>query len=1324
MSLIASEAWLESFVPRLVLTLGDQLAPGDFTVIQTDAVVLIADIVSFTPYSVERAARGRRGQAELSAALDHCVALVAEQTFACRGELVGFAGDSMISIFSADTGPVAWERAQRCAQLILRGARPQRTVPQEISVAPVSPPNMRLGLAGGTMRLLVTRPSERSYAVLLGAPVVAAARAQAGGRPGAIAVDAVLGPEARLEPSAVPDPDATAASIELLESFAVAPVIARSRAGHTEWLAEIRPVTSLFVSLLSAGNPVDEPRQVAHAAGVIDSVLRLHGASIDQIVHDDKGTVLWATFGANIAELGDRRGERAVRAGIAICNALPRSGLSCDVGIATGESVVGTFGDAAGRVFAVVGPHVNLAARLMQAARGQVLVDDLTLLACGDAVRSDSMTMRLKGIDGRVTAHVVSRLEPTRSSTFSRRSAAEGEMVGRERELEMIVRELDAFTRTKDAVAPVAVIGEAGIGKTTVIDAVARHAGTRGIGLVEIAGDPIAARFPMRALNSLVAEPADPSHGHRRTTTETLQSVVAAERSAGPALTGEEASRALDSVAAVLNERLPDGRLLVTMRDAHWVDDISLRVFERLLTLTDRIFLILECRPDVVDPDFPVGEFLGRTSARRVELRGLDVESLGTLAQRWLGVKAVSSELVRALATRAGGNPFFVQQLTTTMSQAGYVTRHGDVAQLLTRPSVESLAAVPSTIHDALSNRIDRLDPDALLALKAASVLGLSFETAAVRAIHPVSSRSGEVPDALWRLAALDLIEPVADGAESFRFRHALYREVTYSMLTQPQRTAAHSAAAVWIEQQEDSEDALELLAHHWTQADVADRAVPLLTTCARRSAEIWSGLGTIEWITTAQRLAARERLEIDPRQRGEWDLLLGQAYRGAGEMARADRLLADGLGQLSMTLPASAPRRLWAITREVGQQLATRLATSRRLGRLVEEQAHLTVVINAYRALSIAAFSNDDLLQMALVNLRILNLVEAAGLESEHAVHYSMAQLASACAGARWPALYYRRLARQAREVHPDSLTSSHSRTYDANFLIGDGNFAAARRQLDAAERHYNEVAPGSYIVDLVLSLQGYVDYFTGRFNDSAMVYRRLYQSGVDRGDPAMVAWGLNGQAMCRLAQGEDELVLEHLETSRDLPMERLAQIAWHSFYARASARLSRLDKATDHAETAGRLLFAQRATVAVLQPEYCALAEVALHLRRSGSGAARSRAAELHRRVLREFARLERRFAVARPMYHVVLADYHRYRGKEGEALSSYHRGMALARRLGMAFEEGLARFALRPMLVDAQTSSPQAALRDLGVKSVSLVRGPSEVEYRSLSGIEGRR
>jgi tetratricopeptide (TPR) repeat protein len=1323
-TLATPDAWLESFVPRLALRLASQLDERDWVAFPSRGVVMIADIVSFTPFAIERAGRGRKGQAELGSLLDRCVTLVAERTDELGGELVGFAGDSLISLFAGSADRDCWAAAMLCAKQILKmgaGLHSPGGPPGELD-APL--PNISLGLAGGPVTLLVMRRGPRSYAVLLGDPVIAAARARASAPVGTIGVDAELGRAGTLTPGPLPQEQPSAGQAwRMVESFAPVPVLVRGREGRGEWLAEIRPVTSMFAAVRLGGEALRQPVDVVRAVEVVDDALAGQRTSIDRVLHDDKGLVISAMVGAHLDQTADRRPERAVSAGLAVADALASAGMIADVGIATGRAIVGGFGGPRGRVFAVTGPHVNLAARLMQSADGRVLVDGATAELCQDRSFSEPLALDLKGISEPVRAHVALRdrgLPPAVSQRADALRRRGREIVGRAAELNLITDELVAFDDGRGRAAALAVTGELGIGKTTVLDAIAAERTASGAATLTLQGDPMAPNSPFGALAPILDEQAD---GPMIGPTAALEELRAVEWSAGAALRPDAPDNSvLDAATAALHQRLGHNRVLLIVRDAHWVDEASLAALERVSAQTDRVLLLLEARSEALGPARPIGRFLERVSALRIELSPLDGEEVRRLVERWLGVTELPSSLVATLAERAAGNPFFLRQLVLNLPQLGQVVRRGDVAQLLARPSVESLADVPGTIHDALAGRIDRLEPDALLTLKAASALGLTFELPALLAVHPLGSSETGAREALDRLVEAEIIEAGDGGEQTFRFRHALYREVTYSLLTQPQRTAIHTSAAQWIEREGDPDRAIDLFAHHWAQAEVADRAVPLLAAAARRSASFWAGQGTIELLTSAKRLAERAGLSIGAVEHGEWDVLLGQAYRAAGEIERADELFLSALARLDIPMPRSRAGRMTSIVAEASRQLANR-TTGARVGRRSDERERLAVAISVCRALFVAAYQKDDLLQMGLLNLRILNLVEAAGLRDELPVQYSMAQLAAATAGASWLARRYRRLAMQAAEDEHGA-TAAHSRTYDGVFLIGEGDFGTARDQLARAEEFYSKVVPGSYIEDVALTLRSYVAHFTGAFAESFECNRRVYESGAQRGDPSMVAWGLNGEAMSLVARGEDSRAIECLERTRELPMERLARIAWHSFYAVAGARLGTPEEARVQADAAIALLRGHWTSVAVLQVEYAALAETALLLRDRVAPSVSARDEELHRTVLRQFDRLRRRFPSAAPRYHLCEGDLGLYRGHVRRARRCYERATELSGRLGMPVEEALAHHGLAALRSDeAQAGAARERLRRLGVRSFTATLGEGHLCRCSLVPGGGR-
>ena len=77
-----------------------------------------------------------------------------------------------------------------------------------------------------------------------------------------------------------------------------------------------------------------------------------------------------------------------------------------------------------------------------------------------------------------------------------------------------------------------------------------------------------------------------------------------------------------------------------------------------------------------------------------------------------------------------------------------------------------------------------------------------------------------------------------------------------------------------------DDPDAVELLAHHWSEADDAAKALPYLSDAALRSGPIFAGPQTARYVSAAQDLAARHGLAVDHVTRARWHIALAEAAR------------------------------------------------------------------------------------------------------------------------------------------------------------------------------------------------------------------------------------------------------------------------------------------------------------------------------------------------------------------------------------------------------------------------------------------------------------
>ncbi|WP_047848441.1 adenylate/guanylate cyclase domain-containing protein, partial [Caballeronia mineralivorans] len=247
---------------------------------------------------------------------------------------------------------------------------------------------------------------------------------------------------------------------------------------------ERRQVTILFADLcgftaLSQGLDPEELRELTgRYTALVDGIVLGYGGTIDKHI----GDAVMAVFGAPRAH--DTDPLRAARAAMDIHEALAGLGepasrpLQAHIGIASGEVVAGTLARADAQDYTVLGDSVNLAARLVAAARpGETLLSDSVQRALDGCILSDAAgEMRFKGIDA------PPRVWRLRGIVGESVTASRSLFVGRKAELDQF-RGIACACRDQGAGQIVYVRGEAGIGKTRLVDEMRRFGDAQGFAI-------------------------------------------------------------------------------------------------------------------------------------------------------------------------------------------------------------------------------------------------------------------------------------------------------------------------------------------------------------------------------------------------------------------------------------------------------------------------------------------------------------------------------------------------------------------------------------------------------------------------------------------------------------------------------------------------------------------------------------------------------------------------------------------------------------------------------------------------------------------------
>jgi class 3 adenylate cyclase/predicted ATPase len=621
--------------------------------------------------------------------------------------------------------------------------------------------------------------------------------------------------------------------------------------------AERRQLTVMFVDLvgstaLSARLDPEDMREIvgAYHRSCAEQITKAGG-----FVAKYMGDGVLAYFGYPRAHEHDA--ERAVLAGLGLVEAVPKlstmagSPLQVRVGIATGLVVVGDLiGMGAAQERAVVGDTPNLAARLQGIAEpNMVVIAEGTRRLLGNLFEfQDLGTKDLKGIGGPVRAWAPLRTSSAEGRFEALHTAGLTALVGREEELELLLRRWSRAKRGEGQV--VLLSGEAGIGKSRLTAALLErlfgevHTRLRYfcspqhtdsafypiIGQMERAAGLAHDDKPPAKLDKLDAVLA-------QTSTSTEDAALLAEMlllpndGRYPALDSapeQRRQRTLEALTSQLAGLARQQPVLMIFEDAHWVDPTSLEVLGRIV---DRIktlqaLLIVTSRPEFNAP------WVGQSHVTSLTLNRLGEREAAAIIARLAGNKALPADVLAEIVERTDGIPLFVEEMTKAVLEA-----ESEGAARRTVAAVPSSAlAVPASLHASLMARLDRLGAAKEVA-QIGSAIGREFSHALLALVARKSE--AELGSALDRLVQTGLLfrQGVPPQA-SYLFKHALVQDAAYGTLLREPRRALHARIAEALESRfaETSESQPEILARHCTEAGLIEKAAGLWGKAGQRS--------------------------------------------------------------------------------------------------------------------------------------------------------------------------------------------------------------------------------------------------------------------------------------------------------------------------------------------------------------------------------------------------------------------------------------------------------------------------------------------------------
>ncbi len=640
-------------------------------------------------------------------------------------------------------------------------------------------------------------------------------------------------------------------------------------------------------------------------------VVQKYKGTVDKFIGDE----IMALFGAPVAHGNDA--ERALRAALEMAEALTQfnrergTHLGLHFGINTGQVIAGGIGTQAQQEYSVMGDAVNLAARLEDASeRGEIFVGPDTYRLTAPLFDFEILKpLRVKGKAEPVSIYRLLKEKNirTRFEAVTRRGLTP--YVGREPELSALG---DYFERVKNRQGQVVFIsGEAGMGKSRLLLEFRRSIETEAITWLEGECISFGRQTPYLPLIDILKQTFGVEEGDDeaqiiqrldegttgweesyRATLPYLKYLLNVEPGNPTLATMDPRMRRagiLDGLRALLLQESRKRPLVIVVEDLHWMDEQSERALGALvdiLPLTP-ILLLLACRPEYGQP------FGERTYFNRLVLADLQPAESAALAQSVLQVTALPPELVQLIASKAEGNPFYIEEVTRSLLEVGVIRPHHGGYALA--QAIENIH-VPNTIQEVILSRIDRLEEEARMALQLASVIGREFT---VRLLERISDVGTQLEEILSELKVLEFILQKAYFPElAYMFKHALTQDVAYSTLLRARRKALHRIIGSAIEElyADRLAEQYETLAHHFFEGEAWQKALEYLIKSGEKAAAAYANQNTLDDYARALEVcgklgdsAIETAIEV-ARRRGFVNYTIGNP---SGAIADFDRMLA-----------------------------------------------------------------------------------------------------------------------------------------------------------------------------------------------------------------------------------------------------------------------------------------------------------------------------------------------------------------------------------------------------------------------------------------------
>jgi tetratricopeptide (TPR) repeat protein len=712
------------------------------------------------------------------------------------------------------------------------------------------------------------------------------------------------------------------------------------------------------------------------------------------------------------------------------------------------------------------------------------------------------------------------------------------------------------------------------------------------------------------------------------------------------------------------------------------MDDASARLLEHLLPLVVRVPLLiigLSRRESGT-----AGDQIARLASEEhadlyteLSLSRLPPEESRTLVQNLLAIDDLPAHVRQRIVDRAGGNPFFLEEIIRTLIDTGAVEQDARSGRWRATKAIETLQ-LPDTVQGVVIARVDRLAEEVKEVLRTASVVGRSF---LYRLLREVTKLDRELDRELATLQEIDFIREKQGQPElEYIFKHALAQEAVYESILLETRHHLHRSVAETIEALfgERLEEFYGLLAYHYARAEAPKQALDYLLKAGDTASQVAADAEALTYYRQA--LSAYEQAfgkDWDPLQRAALERKMGQALFRRGEHAQAQERLKQALTYLGQPLPSSR----WAVRRallaEMIQQALIRLAPGlMRVPGSADDFANERERLMVYEALVWMDIVVDPE-RFMLDSFKALNIWERIGHPPGSFSGYMGLTIAADFLGLYRLSRTYNNLAlKTAREIaRPLALGYAHVGLAAHNAWVGFPTKALEHGQ--KAARYFREagflrgLGTATFMMAEALTYQGYV-------KRAEVMANEVLEFGREGGDAQLEAWGLLFVGIVQRLAGNQERAIATFrqcdKVARSVP-DYISRVQVGATTGQCYLDMGQLQPALDTLQETERIIQEHN----VIGGRFISMFKVALAraylfaAEREGQGGRKANLAQA-KRACRDARKSTRKYRPFRAEAFRYQGTYEWLAGRERQAGQWWEKSLAFAGDIGQPIERAM--------------------------------------------------